>query len=128
MNSKDHAVPVGQHIYILLNKGDGECDDTNNNCGCDWDGGDCCGNNVNSTYCSQCACLDPNFNIGGTNSGCTAACGATECGSCSLIMGSDYKCVQKAIVDSTIFDCEEQNATLCNKIGITLLCLTSASG
>ena len=24
-------------------KGDGYCDWENNNCGCEWDGGDCCG-------------------------------------------------------------------------------------
>ena len=47
-------------IYILLNKGDGECDDPNNNCGCDWDGGDCCGSHNGYSYCSQCECLDPN--------------------------------------------------------------------
>ena len=28
--------------------------------GCGWDGGDCCGDNVNTQYCSVCACLDPN--------------------------------------------------------------------
>ena len=27
---------------------------------CGWDGGDCCGN-VNDQYCSECACLDPEF-------------------------------------------------------------------
>ena len=32
----------------------------NNNPGCEWDGGDCCGNNVNKQYCSVCSCLDPN--------------------------------------------------------------------
>ena len=41
-------------------KGDGYCDDENNNCGCDWDGGDCC--NADTSFCSQCECLDPNFN------------------------------------------------------------------
>merc|ERR1712223_958288 len=40
-------------------KGDNYCDDENNNCGCDWDGGDCCGSNVNTYYCSACECLDP---------------------------------------------------------------------
>ena len=39
---------------------DGFCDDVNNNCGCEWDGGDCCGDNVKTTYCKECACLDPN--------------------------------------------------------------------
>merc|ERR1719479_509351 len=38
-------------------KGDNYCDDDNNNCGCDFDGGDCCGNNVNTQYCSVCECL-----------------------------------------------------------------------
>ena len=38
-------------------KGDKECDDENNNCGCEWDGGDCCGSNVNTDYCSACECL-----------------------------------------------------------------------
>ena len=42
-------------------KGDNICDDENNNCGCEWDGGDCCGSNVNTQYCSACECLDPNI-------------------------------------------------------------------
>lgn len=29
-------------------KGDGFCDDENNVCGCDWDGGDCCFDDVTS--------------------------------------------------------------------------------
>ena len=40
-------------------KGDNWCDDENNNCGCEWDGGDCCGSNVRTNYCTVCACLDP---------------------------------------------------------------------
>merc|ERR1711997_529064 len=42
-------------------KGDKYCDDENNNDGCDYDGGDCCGDDVNTTYCSACQCLDPDF-------------------------------------------------------------------
>ena len=42
-------------------KADGYCDDGNNNEGCEWDGGDCCGSNVNTEWCEVCACLDPNF-------------------------------------------------------------------
>ena len=42
-------------------KGDGVCDDENNYCGCDWDGGDCCGDNVVTEYCETCECLDPNY-------------------------------------------------------------------
>jgi len=41
-------------------RGDNYCDDGNNNEGCDYDGGDCCGSNVNKTYCQNCECLDPN--------------------------------------------------------------------
>ena len=67
--------------------GDNYCDDDNNNESCGWDGGkakpknhpiitqsslncnskslftfsgDCCGDDVNTTFCSECACLDPN--------------------------------------------------------------------
>merc|ERR1712203_884454 len=39
-------------------KGDGNCDDNNNNAGCTWDGGDCCGAK-NYGYC------DDNNNYGG---------------------------------------------------------------
>ena len=41
---------------------DGYCDDENNNEECGWDGGDCCGDNVNTQYCSVCECLDPTEN------------------------------------------------------------------
>ena len=39
-------------------KGDGVCDDDNNNRGCSWDGGDCCkktvkGGEVDKEYCKQ---------------------------------------------------------------------------
>merc|ERR1711881_483299 len=37
--------------------GDKYCDDNNNNAGCNWDGGDCCGAK-NYKYCKQCKCLD----------------------------------------------------------------------
>ena len=40
---------------------DGICDDENNNEACDYDGGDCCGDNVDTTFCSECQCLDPDF-------------------------------------------------------------------
>ena len=42
-------------------KGDGFCDDGNNNAVCNYDGGDCCGDNVNMNYCSECQCLDPGY-------------------------------------------------------------------
>ena len=39
-------------------KGDGYCDDDNNNAGCDFDGGDCCGDDVNTRYCKECECKE----------------------------------------------------------------------
>merc|ERR1712032_1025858 len=42
-------------------KGDGQCDDNNNLKSCDWDGGDCCGVNIGTAYCSACKCLNPNY-------------------------------------------------------------------
>ena len=44
---------------VLAYRGDGHCDDANNNCGCGWDGGDCCDAPVSALYCDDCACLDP---------------------------------------------------------------------
>ena len=37
---------------------DGYCDDVNNNGACFFDGGDCCGSNVNTNYCDECLCLE----------------------------------------------------------------------
>ena len=37
--------------------GDGYCHDGLNNKGCNYDGEDCCGSNVNTQYCSKCQCL-----------------------------------------------------------------------
>jgi len=37
---------------------DNYCDDGNNNAGCEYDGGDCCGDNVNTQYCSKCECKE----------------------------------------------------------------------
>ena len=45
---------------------DGYCDDINNNNDCNYDGGDCCGCNVNTEWCTECQCLDPNGSGGGT--------------------------------------------------------------
>merc|ERR1712151_341521 len=46
-------------------KGDGNCDDGNNNEGCEFDGGDCCAKTaksgaVKTKFCTECECLDPN--------------------------------------------------------------------
>jgi len=44
-------------------KGDGFCDDANNNCGCEYDEGDCCGPTVSKKYCKACKCIDPGFKV-----------------------------------------------------------------
>ena len=38
--------------------GDNYCDDINNHVDCNFDGGDCCGSNINTNYCSECLCLE----------------------------------------------------------------------
>ena len=38
--------------------GDGYCDDINNNLDCSYDGGDCCGSNVITKYCTECICYE----------------------------------------------------------------------
>ena len=38
--------------------GDYYCDDMNNNMNCSYDGGDCCGPDIDITYCSECQCCD----------------------------------------------------------------------
>ena len=55
-STTNHPEPCEYPQY----KGDNICDDGNNNAGCNWDGGDCCGNHVNQDYCQECLCKDPN--------------------------------------------------------------------
>ena len=45
---------AGCNFYI----GDGFCDDINNNLACDYDGGDCCGSDVKTQFCTECLCLE----------------------------------------------------------------------
>ena len=40
------------------NIGEGSCEDDLNNQGCLFDGGDCCGSNVDTTYCLKCICIE----------------------------------------------------------------------
>ena len=61
--------------------GDGYCDDINNNVDCNFDGGDCCGANVNTDICSECLCLE------GGGEGITSASSGTT----STISGECYQ-------------------------------------
>ena len=42
----------GEKLYVS----DSYCDDGTNNAQCQYDGGDCCGPNVNTYYCTLCVC------------------------------------------------------------------------
>jgi len=59
-------------------KGDKNCDDDNNNAGCDWDGGDCCGPSNSYDYCDKCKCLDCTYETKGDKcvKAIKGACGA----------------------------------------------------
>ena len=70
-------------------KGDSYCDDENNNEGCNWDGGDCCGEDVDKAYCTECKCKDPKFaggngggNGGGDNGGNNGGNGGNSSQTC----------------------------------------------
>ena len=64
-NIKKAAILINCNIHdYKFPLGDGYCDDGNNNEGCNWDGGDCCGGDDDFTYCTECACLDPNAPCG----------------------------------------------------------------
>ena len=56
----EDGIPCSDTCGEPNRKGDNYCNDENNNCGCEWDGADCCGSNVNTFLCSDCECLDPN--------------------------------------------------------------------
>ena len=47
--------------------GDSLCDDKTNTPDCDYDGGDCCGYNVNTDFCSDCKCYVNETCISGTH-------------------------------------------------------------
>ena len=51
---------IGCESGIMWKKsvGDGYCDDQNNNEGCYFDGGDCCGSYVNTEFCTLCLCYE----------------------------------------------------------------------
>ena len=63
----------------------GHCNNQNNNAYCSYDGGDCCGDNVNTQYCDfttyMCACLDPGAGGSGTTTITTGPTNQTTTGS-----------------------------------------------
>ena len=78
--------------------GDNFCDDINNNMDCSYDGGDCCGSCgevVNTAFCSDCTCLDPNGSGGGTTCSTTTPNPGTYAPAltCSLQTGKKVKMI-----------------------------------
>ena len=69
--------------------GDNYCDDVNNNEACFFDGGDCCGSNVNTDYCNVCQCLEEG---GGGSGGTTTPSGTTTGGACNQGWIADGYC------------------------------------
>jgi hypothetical protein len=50
--------------------GDGFCNDKTNNAACNFDGGDCCGYNINTNLCSDCKCYFNETCVAGTHPYC----------------------------------------------------------
>ena len=48
---------------VLKWKGDGFCDDINNNEACNYDEEDCCGTLTNKRFCVNCQCISKNLII-----------------------------------------------------------------
>ena len=46
---------MSEHPYLI---GDGYCNDETNNEGCYYDGGDCCGDCINTEFCFECICQE----------------------------------------------------------------------
>ena len=93
---------------------DGVCDDKTNTEECDYDGGDCCGYNVNTNFCSDCRCYVSETCVAGThplvgdgycndetnNVNCNyddgECCGtctsSSQCTECTCLGGNDDTC------------------------------------
>ena len=52
------------YLELIL---DGFCHDETNNENCNYDGGDCCGYNITTDYCSDCKCYDNEACFAGTH-------------------------------------------------------------
>ena len=53
-DEEDTPKTCDMHEWI----GDGVCDDENNVLECDYDGGDCCDDTADKTYCTVCECIE----------------------------------------------------------------------
>ena len=95
-------------------RGDGYCDDNNNNCGCDWDGGDCCGASNNYQFCVKCACADPEFTSTTSTTTTTLAPGDE----CVESFAAGAKCLKNAWQGDVREPLLEFGALLCARVWI----------
>ena len=87
-----------------------------NNPGCDFDGGDCCGSNVNTDYCTVCQCLE----VGGGGSGGTTTSSVTTIGeNCNQGWINDGFCDDI----NNDFDCNFDGGDCCGSNVIQGLCI-----
>ena len=95
-------------------KGDGFCDDEANNLDCDYDGGDCCLDEINDSYCTDCWCY-------ATSSQHMSLLNSTSSSGCVL---PDYKGDGYCDDDNNVEDCEYDGGDCC--AGDLSLCTTCA--
>ena len=86
---------------------DGYCDDINNNMDCNYDGDDCCGCNVMTLHCGECAnlCIDPNVTTTCPQS--TTPVPTTTGSTVSGSFGKSMKHFLKIIIKSFLFSKED---------------------
>ena len=99
-NNFHHHFPLEMTLIFLITGcdlpdyyGDGYCDDENNKKACFFDGGDCCGPNVNTQYCTACQCLSDGGSSGGNGTLATTTPSlTTNSGGCSdpQYVGDNY--------------------------------------
>merc|ERR1712088_990202 len=93
--------------------------DGNNNADCNYDGGDCCGSNVNTACCSQCQCLEvdnsPSSYDARSQSLITKPKSQGSCGSCAAFaaMATIETCMAKAGTPLEGLDLAEQHLVDC---------------
>ena len=58
-NSHESELKECSTSHIYYHVANGYCNDASNTEECNWDGGDCCGDEVVMTECSVCECLEP---------------------------------------------------------------------
>ena len=56
-NGSSKTIQKGLSPCLKSLENDGYCDDVNNFAACNYDGGDCCGENVDTTFCHLCNCI-----------------------------------------------------------------------